>query len=108
MTRTADSAPKLGAAAPGIRLDARTRRVSVLSGRAWKETPALSPKEFELLELFLRHSGYLLERRRLLEELWPKEVNIETVDRHVQSLRKKLGPRGARLKTARGRGYILG
>lgn len=100
MTRTADRDP-------GIRLDRRTRRVEVLSGRSWETVPALSPKEFELLDLFLSRPGVLFERRDLLDRLWPKEVNAETVDRHVQSLRKKLGPRGVRLKSARGRGYVL-
>lgn len=91
----------------GIRLDPRTRRVEVLDGRSWRAAAALSPREFELLELFLRRRGALVERHALLEALWPKEVNAETVDRHVQSLRKKLRAQGARIRAVRGRGYIL-
>ena len=54
---------------------------------------ALSPKEFELLRVFLQHQDLALSRNRLLCAVWGYEYEGEsrTVDIHVQRLRQKLG-----------------
>lgn len=51
----------------------------------------LTPKEFELLVLFLRNKNITLYRDRIYEEVWGGETEYETrtVDIHVQRLRKK-------------------
>lgn len=54
---------------------------------------ALSPKEFELLRVFLQNQDLALGREKLLAMVWGYEYAGEsrTVDIHVQRLRQKLG-----------------
>lgn len=53
---------------------------------------SLSPKEFDLLHVFLSHPNIALSRERLLAMVWGYEFAGETrtVDIHVQRLRQKL------------------
>ena len=69
----------------------------------------LSPREFALLEYFLRHPGVALSRDRLLDHVWPSgvAVTLNAVDAYVHYLREKLGPAGDRIRTVRGIGYRL-
>jgi DNA-binding response OmpR family regulator len=69
----------------------------------------LSPREFSLLEYFLRHPGEALTRDRLLDHVWPSGVAVtpNAVDAYVHYLRDKLGPAGDRIRTLRGVGYRL-
>jgi two-component system OmpR family response regulator len=87
-----------------IRLDEKTRRVTV-EGR----TVDLSPREFSLLECFLRHPGQSLTRDQLLDQAWPFSVAVtpNAVDAYVHYLRTKLGIAGGRIETVRGVGYRL-
>ena len=71
---------------------------------------ALPPKEFELLEAFLRRKGRLLTREFLIEEVWGSDYygDTRTLDVHVKRLRQKIeqDPRTpAHLVTVRGLGY---
>lgn len=56
------------------------------------EPVALSPKEFDLLQVFLQHQNLALSRDKLLAMVWGYEYAGEsrTVDIHVQRLRQKL------------------
>lgn len=56
------------------------------------EPVALSPKEFDLLQVFLQHQNLALSRDKLLAMVWGYEYTGEsrTVDIHVQRLRQKL------------------
>ena len=87
-----------------ITLDDVRRRVTV-DGREIE----LSPREFSLLEYFLRHPGEALTRDRLLDHVWPSgvAVTLNAVDAYVHYLREKLGPAGSRIRTLRGVGYRL-
>src|SRR5688500_16111634 len=72
----------------------------------------LTPKEFELLRLFLRHPGQVFGRETLLREVWGYDFlgDSRTVDVHVQRLRARIepDPEAPRLiKTVRGFGYRL-
>lgn len=57
------------------------------------EDVGLTPKEFDLLAFFIRHTDVALTRERLLAGVWGETFMGEsrTVDIHVQQLRKKLG-----------------
>jgi two-component system OmpR family response regulator len=72
---------------------------------------ALSPKEFALLETFMRRPGQVLSRLQLLEHAWDfaYENRSNVVDVYVRYLREKLDrPFGRRsLETVRGVGYRL-
>ena len=54
---------------------------------------ALTPKEFDLLCLFLRMPNIALYREQIYERVWGGEMQFgsKTVDLHVQRLRKKTG-----------------
>lgn len=54
---------------------------------------ALTPKEFELLCMFLRMPNIALYRDKIYERVWGGEMQYgsKTVDLHVQRLRKKTG-----------------
>jgi len=74
------------------------------------EPVALPPKEFELLEVFLRRRGRLLTREFLIEEVWGPDYfgDTRTLDVHVKRLRRKIERdphRPEHLLTVRGLGY---
>lgn len=72
----------------------------------------LSPKEFDLLSLLLRHAGNTVTRQELLRECWGHELEGDSnlVDVYVNYLRKKVDfPQDEKLiQTVRGEGYRLG
>jgi DNA-binding response OmpR family regulator len=72
-----------------VEVDLRRCRV-LRSGKAID----ISSKEFELLKYFVCHSGEILSRDRLLEEVWGYEnyPTTRTVDTHLVRLRQKLEP----------------
>ena len=67
----------------------------------------LTPKEFDMLVVLVRHRGRAFARDYLIEKVWGFEANgfDRTVDTHVLRLRKKLGPVGDRIETVWGVGY---
>ena len=89
-----------------LRLDPAARRV-------WRGDAeiGLSPREFALLELFLRHPGHVLTRTRILEHVWDYsyEGGSNVVNQYVGYLRRKIDrPFGvSQLETVRGVGYRL-
>src|SRR3954452_14686187 len=91
-------------AAGAIALDEAARRVTV-SGR----NVDLSPREFSLLEVLLRHANQTLTRDQLLDHAWPFSVAVtpNAVDAYVHYLRTKLGDAGSQVETVRGVGYRL-
>jgi two-component system phosphate regulon response regulator PhoB len=90
-----------------IVLDATTHKVF----RAGLEIK-LGPTEFKLLTIFLEKQGRVLSRNQLLDQVWGRDIYIEsrTVDVHVGRLRKSLLQHGGDdpLRTVRGAGYALG
>jgi len=71
---------------------------------------ALTPREFDLLELFLAHPRQVFSRDTILNRLWGYHYVGDTnvVDVHISALRDKLGDVDRRLiQTVRGVGYSL-
>ena len=71
---------------------------------------ALTPREFDLLELFLSHPRQVFSRETILNRLWGYHYIGDTnvVEVHISSLRDKLGDSERRLiQTVRGVGYCL-
>ncbi len=86
-----------------IRMKARTVHVK-------RAHVAVSPKEFELITYFARHSGQVVTRMQLLENVWNLHFDPGTnvVDVHVGRLRRKLEEAGSpAIQTARGEGYVF-
>jgi DNA-binding response OmpR family regulator len=105
LLRRADRAPapdedpvRLG----GLAVDPATRQVS----RDGREAH-LTPTEFDLLYRLVRSPRVVFGRARLLEEVWGHKVAAgeRTVDSHVRSIRRKLGP--GVIRTVHGVGYAL-
>jgi two-component system response regulator MprA len=99
-TRRAE--PKL--ASGSVVLD-EARRLVTVAGRPVE----LSPREFSLLECFLRHPGQALTRDQLIDQAWPYGAAItpNAVDAYVHYLRDRLGPAGRQVETVRGVGYRM-
>ena len=88
-------------------------RLDPATHEAWRgaDEVRLSPKEFALLEVFMRRPGEVLSRYELLEHAWDYgyENRSNVVDVYVRYLRDKIDrPFGrASLETVRGVGYRL-
>ena len=89
-----------------LRLDPATREVARGS-----TTIDLSPKEFALLETFMRRPGEVLSRLHMLEHAWDfaYDNRSNVVDVYVRRLRRKIDEPFGResLETVRGVGYRL-
>jgi two-component system response regulator RegX3 len=88
-----------------VRMDVARHEVTVAG-----EFVPFPPKEFELLETFLRRKGRLLTREFLIETVWGPDYfgDTKTLDVHVKRLRRKFEDdphRPAHLVTVRGLGY---
>ena len=72
---------------------------------------ALQPREYRLLEYLLRHSGQVVTRTMLLENVWDYHFDPQTnvIDVHISRLRQKLDGNGDAplIHTVRGAGYCL-
>ena len=90
-----------------LQLDPSSRRV-----HRGKREVKLSPKEFDLLFLLMRHAGETVTRQDLLRESWGLEPETDSnlVDVYVNYLRKKIDfPAEDKLIcTVRGSGYRIG
>lgn len=74
------------------------------------EALSLTPKEYELLKLFLTNIGRAYSRDELLEKIWGYEYygDTRTVDVHIRHLRAKLQDDpiiASSIETVRGIGY---
>ena len=84
-----------------LSLDPRSREVR-RGGRAVE----LTAREFELLELFLRHPGEVLSKESILDRLWGYAFDDNLVEVYVGYLRRKLGAPQL-IQTLRGAGYAI-
>jgi two-component system response regulator MprA len=74
-------------------------------------TIALTAKEYDLLELFLRHPRQVLTREMIFDRVWGYDFGGESnvLDVYIRYLRQKLETEGESrlLHTVRGVGYVL-
>ena len=104
------------------RRDDRVRPVLLTAGdlkldpagkRAWRGELELdlSPKEFSVLELFLRNPGVVLSRSQIIDAVWDfaYDGTSNIVDQYVTYLRRKIDRPFGRddIETVRGMGYRL-
>lgn len=89
-----------------LTLDLQRRRVD----RAGRSV-ALSPREFDLLSLFMREPGRVFSRTELCERVWQRshEYDTRTVEIFITRLRKKITGPGETplLHTIRASGYTV-
>jgi two-component system OmpR family response regulator len=90
--------------AGAIEMDLVSRTVRCMGRRI-----DLLPREFVLLDYFVRHPRETLSRRQLLEDVWRSKAKTKTnvVDVQVGNLRRKLDPTGERrfIVNVRGTGF---
>ena len=91
-----------------LEMDLVTRKVK----RGGTEIP-LTAREFDLLELLLRHQGQIVSREMIAKEVW-QEVDRATpidnlIDVHIARLRRKIDDPFAKklIHTIRGVGFVL-
>ena len=90
-----------------LRLDPATREVT------YAQQPLfLSPKEFAILEFFVRNGRRVFTYSTILDRLWAYEEtpNVDAVRTHIKGLRQKLRRAGAStdaIETVYGLGYRL-
>jgi two-component system response regulator MprA len=72
---------------------------------------SLTAKEYDLLELFLRHPRQVLTREMIFDRVWGYDFGGESnvLDVYIRYLRQKLEEEGEErlLHTVRGVGYVL-
>lgn len=106
LARRDDRARPAVLAVGDLRLDPATKQ-------AWRDDVELqlSPKEFALLEFFLRHPGSVLTRTQIIESVWDfaYDAGSNVVDQYVAYIRRKVdAPFGRHdIETVRGMGYRL-
>lgn len=71
----------------------------------------LTPKECQLLELFMRNNGQVITKEQILDRIWGfnTDVEINSVEIYIYYLRKKLNleQKNICIETVRGIGYCL-
>ncbi len=106
LRRRGGKAPETTLRCADLEMDLLSRKV-VRAGRALD----LLPREFKLLEYFLRNRDRVVTRTMLLEQVWDYRFDPHTsiIDTHISRLRKKLdeGFPKPLLHTLRGVGYRL-
>lgn len=88
-----------------VQLDRETRQVT-----RGQRTIDLTPREFDLLELFLLHPNQVLPRDTILMRIWGYDYEGESnvLEVFVRHLREKLGDDPIQLiQTVRGIGYVI-
>ena len=90
-----------------VRMDVGRHEVAVDG-----EAVAMPPREFELLELFMRNPGRVLARGEIIDRVWGADYvgDTKTLDVHVKRIRAKIEVEPGEPKlliTVRGVGYKL-
>jgi DNA-binding response OmpR family regulator len=89
----------------GIEFDPAARLVRVRG-----EAAALTGTELGILEILMRRSPNVVDRRSVALHVWDNEADAtgsNTIDVHLARLRAKLAGGGARIETVRGVGYRM-
>ena len=74
------------------------------------ERPTLTGTELGILEILMRRSPGIADRRSIAQHVWDNEADAfgsNTIDVHLARLRSKLAGAGVRIETVRGVGYRI-
>lgn len=88
----------------GIKLNLKTRIVKIDNTEI-----SLTLKEFDLLKLLMQNTNTVIEREKIITEIWGYEFfgETRTVDIHIKNLRAKFGKYADCIMSVRGVGYSL-
>lgn len=72
-----------------------------------KKRVELTPHEYDILKTMIATPNQVFSRSKLLDSVWGARTFVDdrTVDKHISSLRKKLGSKGACIQTISSVGY---
>lgn len=94
-----------------LRFDQLVMDVAAHEVRVGGRQVDLTAREFEVLELFMRHPRQVLTREQVYERIWGYDFGADSnvLEVYVRALRQKLEAAGALrlLQTIRGVGYVL-
>ncbi|MCX7792715.1 MAG: response regulator transcription factor [Chloroflexaceae bacterium] len=94
-----------------LRFDGVTVDVAAREVRVGDQRVELTAREFDVLELFMRHPRQVLTREQVYERIWGYDFGADSnvLEVYVRALRQKLEAAGAPrlLQTVRGVGYVL-
>ena len=109
LLRRAPAAPAAPPPSESLRFEGMTVYLDEHRVEAGGKSVSLTHLEFKLLAYFLRHPQRVVTRGMLLEKVWDTEPDqsTRTVDKHVESLRKKLPAFGAHVETVIRVGYLF-
>jgi DNA-binding response OmpR family regulator len=88
-----------------VELDPAARAVTVRG-----EQPAFTGIELGILEILMRRSPGVADRRSIAQHVWDNEADAfgsNTIDVHLARLRAKLASAGVRIEAVRGVGYRM-
>ena len=98
-----------------LRLDTQGRRLYVKADAGkWRQLPRLTPSEAQVLSQLFRAPGVIFDRRTLMDAINAAIVGSDDspvplpnlVDKHIQTLRKKLAREGLAIQSVYGQGYV--
>ncbi len=87
-----------------LQVDTRNRSVHI-----GDELLKITPRDYMLLEVLLRHPGRLVPKDDLIQRFssWDNELGGNAIEVSIFRLRKKLEPYGIAIQTVRGAGYLI-
>ena len=88
-----------------LEFDSATREV-----RAGSVDPGLTGTELSILEILMRRSPAVVERRSIALHVWEEEADAlgsNTIDVHVARIRAKIASSSVRIETVRGVGFRI-
>jgi DNA-binding response OmpR family regulator len=91
-----------------LRFSLGTQRV-VCTDAGGERDLELTPNEFKILYFLARHEETILNRQAILHEVWGENLHVieRTIDKHICSLRRKLGDRAHYVASVPGSGYVF-
>jgi len=105
------AALKLESSRREIMIDRNMRSVKIqIRPGKYTELRNLTQKEMAILALLVGNETRPVSREIMLERLWGEtatEVYSNCINKHIETLRRKLGPYGKRIKTIYGSGYMF-
>jgi len=90
-----------------IIVDLEKRTVNLYADGKHGITKFFTPKEFDLLCLFIKKNNQTLSREAIGEAIWGQSFfdTSRTIDKHIEKLRRKLGKLGKNIRSVSGIGY---
>jgi len=91
-----------------FKLDLACQRAMLIDGGS-ENNLGLTSLEFKILYYLAKHEGMAFTRDQILTSVWGPDITVcdRTVDTHIYSLRKKLGPLAWMIESIQSVGYLF-